>query len=196
MYRQLLLCVLVTTLNADLLITRLNSNKGPDPCARICAGTTGKGSTAWHGSGAPYYYVYTRVDMSECGFLGTPIITALVDGKYNLMLCRYGSTSSFNSTVVPLYNAPLYNTVPLYNAVYLGNFFIPNVTVPQNFNIKLNCFLMNLQVLFKRKASMMCLHTVKMRYKFNGTLNWCILLKSASHSHFCQVISQFTGSPL
>ena len=82
MYRQLLLLVLLcSTIQADLFITNLNSPKGPEPCARICAGTTGKGSTTWGESGAPYYYVWTRVDISQCGFIGTPVITALIDGS-------------------------------------------------------------------------------------------------------------------
>ena len=81
MFRHLLLSLLLATVLAtDLYITRLNSPKGPDPCARVCAGTTGKGSTTWNQSGAPYYFVNTYVDISECDFVGTPVITALVDG--------------------------------------------------------------------------------------------------------------------
>ena len=40
-----------------------------------------EGTTQWQESGAPYYFVYTSVSMAECGFIGTPVITALVDGE-------------------------------------------------------------------------------------------------------------------
>ena len=80
-YLLLLLTLITTTTQIDLLITNLNSPKGAEPCSRICAGTTGKGTTAWSGSGAPLYYVFTKVDISGCGFVGTPVITALIDGN-------------------------------------------------------------------------------------------------------------------
>ncbi|KAL5271182.1 hypothetical protein ACHWQZ_G001727 [Mnemiopsis leidyi] len=98
MYALLLLLALsLAVTEADLVITNLNSAKGADPCARICAGTTGKGTTSWFGSGGPYFYVSTRVDMSGCGFVGTPVITALIDGNSNLWQATTSGVSSLLS---------------------------------------------------------------------------------------------------
>ena len=78
--------------------------------------------------------------------------------------------------LVPLYNAPFYTLTrsPRTTRFFLEDFFIPNVFVPQNFTIKLNRFLIT-----ERKASIMCLFTVKTCYLFNKTLNKRIFLKSA-----------------
>jgi hypothetical protein len=51
--------------------------KGPEPCALICAGTTGIGTTAWENRGD---HIAVTVDMSECGFVSPPIVSTVVTG--------------------------------------------------------------------------------------------------------------------
>ena len=54
--------------------------EGPEPCALICAGTTGIGTTKWtKGSGQDFISV--TVDMSNCGFVSAPIVSTVLTGN-------------------------------------------------------------------------------------------------------------------
>ena len=49
-------------------------------CYKLCAGDSGRGSTTWRDGGFPAK-VYTRVDITNCGFTSPPIITTAVSGN-------------------------------------------------------------------------------------------------------------------
>ena len=53
----------------------------PSKCLLTCAGSTGAGVTEWetvvHGAG---YKLYAVVDMSDCGFVDTPVVTTSLSG--------------------------------------------------------------------------------------------------------------------
>jgi hypothetical protein len=51
---------------------------GPEPCALLCAGTTGIGKTQW--TEDHMWGVRATVDMKACGFVSTPIVNAVVVG--------------------------------------------------------------------------------------------------------------------
>lgn len=51
----------------------------PDPCVMTCAGSTGAGVTAWEVTDR--WRMLTRVDISHCGFVDTPIVTTSLAGN-------------------------------------------------------------------------------------------------------------------
>jgi len=57
---------------------------GNATCAKICAGTTKRGSTTWTtprtSRGSSSNVIYTNVDMTECGFATVPTITTALEG--------------------------------------------------------------------------------------------------------------------
>ena len=55
---------------------------GSEPsCARVCAGTTGRGTTTWND--VPSNGVNLSVDISQCGFVKVPTVTTSVEGRTN-----------------------------------------------------------------------------------------------------------------
>ena len=53
---------------------------GSEPaCARVCAGTTGRGTTTWND--VTSNGVKLSVDISQCGFVKVPTVTTSVEGK-------------------------------------------------------------------------------------------------------------------
>merc|ERR1712150_135762 len=82
---------------SDLAIISSNGVIGPSPCAKTCAGATGRTYTVWYGYGAPYFYVYTNIDISACGFADIPIITTSVEGT-DWHMVTSGSSSVVRAT--------------------------------------------------------------------------------------------------
>ena len=66
----------------------------PQPCLMTCVGSTGSGHTNWEGEAGR---LSTYVDMSECGFVDTPIVTTTLpgNGHHDYMV---GMTSPFHVT--------------------------------------------------------------------------------------------------
>ena len=52
---------------------------GEARCARVCAGTTGRGTTTW--PDATSHGVKLTVDISRCGFVKVPTVTISVEGE-------------------------------------------------------------------------------------------------------------------
>jgi hypothetical protein len=50
---------------------------GPEPCALLCAGTTGIGTTPWQNHGD---HITVSVDISDCGFVSIPILSTVLTG--------------------------------------------------------------------------------------------------------------------
>lgn len=71
-----------------------NTPTHPDPCLLTCVGSTGAGNTNWEGEPGR---ILTRVDMTECGFVDTPIVTTSLpgEGHHDYMV---GMTSPFYVT--------------------------------------------------------------------------------------------------
>ena len=61
----------------SLVILKTDGIRGPDPCAMTCVGTTGATDTGWFGNAGN---IATYVQISECGFVDTPIITVSLAG--------------------------------------------------------------------------------------------------------------------
>ena len=47
-------------------------------CAKVCAGTSGRGDTNWADFGSSG--IYTDVDISKCGFVTIPTVTSSIEG--------------------------------------------------------------------------------------------------------------------
>ena len=66
----------------------------PEGCLITCVGSSGQGSTSW---GSYRSGVWVEVDMTECGFTSTPVITASVEGgHYHMYMTQavYRATST------------------------------------------------------------------------------------------------------
>jgi hypothetical protein len=66
---------------ANIKIVSSQGKAGNAECAKVCAGTTKRGATAWKDYSSTG--VYVEVDMSKCGFATVPTITTSVEGRSN-----------------------------------------------------------------------------------------------------------------
>ena len=77
-----------------LMIMSSHGDQGAAPCLTTCVGTTGRGSTVWETvhldpnlPGALFQgltnIVKTRVDISGCRFIDTPVITTTIDLNFD-----------------------------------------------------------------------------------------------------------------
>ena len=59
-----------------------------ESCAKVCAGTSGRGATNWvdYSSNG----IYTDVDISKCGFVTIPTVTSSLEGTTS----HWGTTGS------------------------------------------------------------------------------------------------------
>ena len=100
------------TLTYHLKILNTHEPHGAAPCLMTCVGTTGRETTSWETVeidstlptalfGDLTNIVRTTVDISECHFIGTPIITTTIDlnSENAKMLTFLGSLVSGSSTV-------------------------------------------------------------------------------------------------
>ncbi|KAL5272294.1 hypothetical protein ACHWQZ_G000499 [Mnemiopsis leidyi] len=73
------LLVLFHAASSNLRILTIHGNQGPEPCAMTCVGTTAEADTRWTqdplGAATNHYIITTTVNISQCGFVGTPIVT-------------------------------------------------------------------------------------------------------------------------
>merc|ERR1712176_1642915 len=63
----------------DVLIVSSEEELREPGCARVCAGTTKRGNTAWN----DWSGVWTDVDISQCGFVTIPTITTSMEARSN-----------------------------------------------------------------------------------------------------------------
>ena len=79
------LVALTASLQADIKILDTPSHKtGPDPCARICSGVTwwdDTGFSKWIESRFYKNKLIKGNDLSKCGFVAAPLITATTGGR-------------------------------------------------------------------------------------------------------------------
>ena len=90
--KLLVLVILIAVSRQDHLILSLDDAAlGPAPCARTCAGTTrGSGWTSYSPG-----YVFTTVDITECGFVSTPVITTTLKGSNDFVSLITGTSSVY-----------------------------------------------------------------------------------------------------
>jgi len=83
----------VEEMDDEVLIVGSEEVAGASKCVKVCAGTTGRGSTNWitYGSGD----LYVDVDIGGCGFVKVPTVTTSVEGSSNHWTAR--GTSSIYS---------------------------------------------------------------------------------------------------
>ena len=95
-----------------LKILKTHEPHGAAPCMMTCVGTTGRETTSWEtfeidtALPATLFHdlkniVKTTVDISECNFIGTPIVTTTIDlnSDHAKMLTFLGSLLSGSSSV-------------------------------------------------------------------------------------------------
>ena len=63
----------------EVMIVSGEEEAGEARCARVCAGTTGRGTTTW--SDVSSTGVTLSVDISDCGFVKVPTVTTSVEGS-------------------------------------------------------------------------------------------------------------------
>ena len=56
-------------------------NPREEGCAKVCAGTSGRGATNWVDFSSNG--IYTDVDISKCGFVTIPTVTSSLEGTWN-----------------------------------------------------------------------------------------------------------------
>ena len=107
MYLLLLLttAILLQLTNCYVLIISGEETLSQSNCARLCSGTTGRGTTAWKDYSGPTG-VWVDVDMSDCGFTKVPSVTASIEGTSTHW--ELTGTSS------------VYNTSPTSFRIYIG----------------------------------------------------------------------------
>ena len=64
-------------------------------CAKVCAGTSGRGDTNWADFGSSG--IYTDVDISKCGFVTIPTVTSSLEGAGHHWITT-GSSEIYNVT--------------------------------------------------------------------------------------------------
>ena len=76
----LLLTLLLPASGVNLSILRMSDGRTyPEPCAVICSGV----ESNWRHSNNFPGKLYMKVDMSDCNFVSTPIITATADLSFS-----------------------------------------------------------------------------------------------------------------
>jgi len=70
----------VDNMRKDVAVVGAEGSHGQAKCAKVCAGTTGRGSSNWvtYGSNG----IYMDVSISRCGFIKVPTVTTSIEGKY------------------------------------------------------------------------------------------------------------------
>jgi len=71
----------VDKVNTQVAVVSAEETLSDKNCVKVCAGTTGRRQSSWN-----YYYsgrVYLRIDISSCGYVKVPTITASLEGTYN-----------------------------------------------------------------------------------------------------------------
>ena len=63
----------------EVMIVSGEEEAGEARCARVCAGTTGRGTTTWRDYSSTG--VTLSVDISECGFVKVPTVTTSIEGS-------------------------------------------------------------------------------------------------------------------
>ena len=83
---QLLLLVMLAlpTLQTELKILSLPSEEaGPAPCSLICSGVSKHDTTDIYQSWQEHHNkVYKRIDIEECGFVSSPVVTVAMRGRF------------------------------------------------------------------------------------------------------------------
>lgn len=81
--RFLVLLVVLMSLslqtNLKIIKTRSGTTR-PEPCATICAGETGPNPTFREYFDGKVKFLILNIDISECGFVDTPIVNVQLDG--------------------------------------------------------------------------------------------------------------------
>ena len=70
---QLVLLLHAASCVSTKIASTHSGNKGPEPCALVCSGTTGAGRTNWRKWATGEIYLW--VDTSDCGFVSKPTVT-------------------------------------------------------------------------------------------------------------------------
>ncbi|XP_063679874.1 uncharacterized protein LOC134815290 [Bolinopsis microptera] len=87
----------------EVMIVSEEEEAGEARCARVCAGTTGRGTTSWIEYSSTG--IQLSVDISDCGFVKVPTVTTSVEGKgyhwkaTGLAAVYHTTTTSFNMNV-------------------------------------------------------------------------------------------------
>ena len=79
----LCLCMMVTPSSSMGAVKMIKDHNGndpphPEPCVLTCAGSTGYGKNNWR---TGTLNAKITVDISECGFIDTPIVTSSLNGS-------------------------------------------------------------------------------------------------------------------
>ncbi|XP_063680224.1 uncharacterized protein LOC134815602 [Bolinopsis microptera] len=64
----------------EVMIVSGEEEAGEAGCARVCSGTTGRGTTNWIDASSTS--VRVSVDISDCGFVKVPTVTTSVEGNF------------------------------------------------------------------------------------------------------------------
>ena len=96
----LLSILLACAAGDELQILTSHDNIGPPPCAKTCVGSTAELETPWqqHGNKFGDKIIKTIVDISPCGFIGTPtLLTSLhatsAAGEYDFIVALLSGQS-------------------------------------------------------------------------------------------------------
>ena len=89
MFHPLHLSILLYCVAGDnLQILNIHGKGGPAPCAKTCVGTTAELRTPWKPVVNRYStmqpMIMTTVDISGCGFVGSPVVTTSLHGTNEL----------------------------------------------------------------------------------------------------------------
>merc|ERR1719317_1330784 len=79
----------------EVVIVSGEEAAGDEKCVKVCAGTTGREATDWTDYGS--HGVYEDVDISNCGFIKIPTVTAAIEGKANQWRAT-GTSSIYNTS--------------------------------------------------------------------------------------------------
>ena len=100
----------VKSASREVMIVSGEETVSEPSCARVCAGTTGRGTTTWND--VTSNGVKLSVDISQCGFEKVPTVTTSVEGKSaqwratGLAAVYSTTTSSFDMWVEGLQHSP------------------------------------------------------------------------------------------
>ena len=101
----LLSILLADAAGDELQILTSHDNIGPPPCAKTCVGSTAELQTPWqqHGNKFGDKIIKTTVDISPCGFIGTPTVLTSVHMTHHAEEYSYlGALLSGQSSVANL----------------------------------------------------------------------------------------------
>jgi len=62
----------------EVMIVSGEQGPGNEKCMKVCAGSTGRGTTDWNDAGTDA--VYYDVDISDCKFITVPTVTSAIEG--------------------------------------------------------------------------------------------------------------------